>query len=144
MGTNESVAVVLDAFRAVEERDEQRFLAMCHPEVEFHWPSPLPYGGTFRAADAAVRRRPGWEETWDRLQPTEAERRMDPRVVAASEDEVVVLWRQRGVSPSGERLDSQVLGLYGVRDGKFARAQMFYFDPAGVAGFLARAGAQDR
>lgn len=64
---------------------------------------------------------------------------MDPRVVAAGEDEVVVLWRQRGVGPAGERFDGEVLGLYRFRDGKLARAQMFYFDTAAVAGFLARA-----
>ncbi len=64
---------------------------------------------------------------------------MDPRVVAAGEDEVVVLWRQRGVGPDGERFDGVVLGLYRFRDGKLARAQMFYFDTAAVAGFLARA-----
>ena len=144
MGRNESVAVVLEAFQAVQRRDGPRLRAVCHPEVEFHWPSPLPYAGTSGAAGATDRRRPGWDATWDPLQPTEAERRMDPRIVAAGEDEVVVLWRQRGVSPSGERLDSPVLGLYGVRDGKFARAQMFYYDPAGVAGFLARAAARGR
>jgi len=36
---------------------------------------------------------------------------MDPRVVAATEREVVVLWRQRAVGPSGERLEAEVLGL---------------------------------
>jgi hypothetical protein len=61
------------------------------------------------------------------------------RVVAADHDEVVVLWRQRGVSPAGERFDGQVLGLFQLRDGKLARAQMFYFDPAGAARFLAEA-----
>jgi ketosteroid isomerase-like protein len=61
---------------------------------------------------------------------------MDPRVVASTEDEVVVLWHQRGLSPSGERFDSEVLGLYSVRDGKFARAQLFYFDTAAVMRFL--------
>jgi hypothetical protein len=35
--------------------------------------------------------------------------------------------------------DGQVLGLYQLRDGKLARAQMFYFDPAGAARFLAEA-----
>jgi ketosteroid isomerase-like protein len=63
---------------------------------------------------------------------------MDPSVVAANGDKVVVLWRQRGLSPSGERFDGEVLGLYQIRDGKFARAQMFYFDTAAVAAFLAR------
>jgi len=63
---------------------------------------------------------------------------MDPRVISASEREVVVLWRQCGLSPSGERFDGEVLGLYQIRDGKLAGAQMFYFDTAAVAAFLAR------
>ena len=64
---------------------------------------------------------------------------MDPRVVAANENEVVVLWRQRGVSPLGDRFDGEVLGLYQIREAKLARAQMFYFDTAAVGDFLAKA-----
>jgi len=64
---------------------------------------------------------------------------MDPRVVAASDDEVVVRWRQRGTTPGGDRLDSPVLALYELRDGKLARAQMFYFDPTAVVDFLTTA-----
>jgi ketosteroid isomerase-like protein len=66
---------------------------------------------------------------------------MDPRVVAATDREVVVLYRQRGVSPSGQRFDGEVLGLYEIRDGQFARAQMFYFDAIAVQQFLAAADA---
>jgi ketosteroid isomerase-like protein len=61
---------------------------------------------------------------------------MSPRVVAASDHEVVVLWRQRGISPDGERFDGEVLGLYEVRQGKLARAQMFYFDTVEASEFL--------
>ncbi len=64
---------------------------------------------------------------------------MDPRVAAISEDEGVVLWRQRGVSPSGERFDGEVLGLYQIREGKLGRAQMFYFDTVAVVNFLKKA-----
>jgi len=46
---------------------------------------------------------------------------MDPRVVAATEQEVVVLWHQRGLQPAGQRLDMETLGLYRVRDGKLPR-----------------------
>jgi uncharacterized protein len=67
---------------------------------------------------------------------------MNPRVVGATEEEVVVLWQQRGVSPAGEGLETPVLGLYQVRHGKLARAQMFYFDSSGVNDFLARAGSE--
>jgi ketosteroid isomerase-like protein/uncharacterized membrane protein YphA (DoxX/SURF4 family) len=123
-----NVEVMLKLFSAVERHDEQQQIALYQPNVEFHWPSSL-YGGG----------RLGWEETWLPLQPTAAERRMDPRIVAASEDEVVVLWHQRGVSPTGDRFDGEALGLYRLRDGKLARAQMFYFDTAAVASFLLRA-----
>ncbi len=140
MTATESVAIVLDAFRAVEERDEQRLFELYHPEVEFHWAPSLAFGGSTRSG---VKDRPGpsWSEVWEPLQPTAFERRMDPRVVAATEKEVVVHWHQRGVSPGGQRFDGQALGLYEVRDGKFARAQMFYFDAISVQRFLDAAGA---
>jgi NAD(P)H dehydrogenase (quinone) len=130
-GSGRSAALVLEAFGAVERRDREALEALFHPEVEFHWPPSL------------LARLSGhsWEKTWDPLQPTEADRRMSPRLVAASADEVVVLWHQRGLGQHGERLDQQVLGLYQVRDDKLARAQMFYFDTLAVIRFLAQAGA---
>lgn len=142
MTTN--VDVVLRTFRAVEERDAESLFALYHPDVEFHDAPSLPYGGSFRGRDAIrerLERAPGetWLGTWGPLQPTEAERSMQPRVIAASEAEVVVLYRQRAVDPAGDRLDAPVLGLYEVRDGKFARAQMFHFDTAALVDFLARA-----
>jgi ketosteroid isomerase-like protein len=138
VSVNESVTIVLEAFCAVEQRDEEHLLELYHPEVEFRWPPSLPFGGSSRGG-ARERSGPSWSDVWDPLQPTDAERRMDPRVVAATEQEVVVLWRQRGLSPSGERFDGEALGLYEVRDGKFARAQMFYFDAVAVQRFLASA-----
>jgi uncharacterized protein len=131
-------AVVLQAFRAVERRDREGLMALYHPEVEFHEAPSLPYGGTLRGKDE-VARSDGWRETWGPLQPTEAERSMDPRVVAAGDREVVVLYRQRALDRAGERFDAPVLGLYEVRDGKFARAQMFHYDTAAVVDFLKRA-----
>ena len=41
--------------------------------------------------------------------------------------------------PDGERFESEVLALYEVRDGKFARAQMFHFDTAALNEFFSRA-----
>jgi ketosteroid isomerase-like protein len=139
MSVDNSVAIVLAAFEAVERRDQQRLRELYHPEVEFHWPASLPFG---RSSRGGVRDQPGpsWSEVWEPLQPTAAERRMDPRVVAATEREVVVLWRQRAMGPSGERLEAEVPGLYEVRGGS-SRAQMFYFDTTAVLRFLARAGA---
>jgi ketosteroid isomerase-like protein len=133
------VETVLAVFGAVEQRDDAGLARACQPDVEFCWPPSLPYGGTARGL---ARRGEGWAAYWDRLQPTAALRRLDPRVIGAAGQEVVVLWRQRGLSPAGERLDTEVLGLYRLRDGKLARGQMFYFDPAAVCAFLARASRQ--
>lgn len=123
-------------FEAVEQRDDRAMRDLCEPDVEFWWPDFLPYGGHFRGLD---REGPTWGETWIPLQPTDKERRLDPRVIAAGEDEVVVLWHQKGLAPSGERFDGQVLGLYRLRDAKLARAQMFYFDASALLDFLAKA-----
>ena len=147
MSAQENVEAMRKIFEMIEQRDRTRGLIgrmaalaraaqYVHFDVEFHWPPALPYGGISRGLNPTGRT---WGGTWDPLQPTEAERRMDHRVVAASEDEVVVLWRQRGISPAGDRIDTPVLGLYGMQAGKLARAQMFYFDTATVLSFLAKA-----
>jgi ketosteroid isomerase-like protein len=130
-----NVQVVLAAFAAVEARDAQQLIAVCHPQVSFHWPPPLPYGGTVVGPEAAQSER-GWSAAWQPFQPTDKERRMDVRVVAVARSEVVVLWHQRGVASSGERFDGEVLGLYEVRDNALARGQMFYFDPVAARRFL--------
>ena len=131
-----SVDTVMAVFTAVERRDDDALARVCQPDVEFCWPPSLPYGGSVRGR---ARRGEGWAAYWDRLQPTADLRRLQPRVIAAAGQEVVVLWRQRGLTPAGESLDSEVLGLYRLREGKLARGQMFCFDPASVCAFLARA-----
>jgi len=131
-----SVDTVMAVFTAVEQRDDDALARVCQPDVEFCWPPPLPYGGSVRGL---ARRGEGWAAYWDGLQPTADLRRLQPRVIAAAGQEVVVLWQQRGLTSAGESLDSEVLGLYRVREGKLARAQMFHFDPTSVCAFLARA-----
>jgi ketosteroid isomerase-like protein len=116
MKENENVKVVLMAFDAVERLDDLQFYALIDPEFKIYWPPSLPYGGETAGPDP---RRPSWGKIWAPLQPTEAERKMDPRVVAANEDEVVVHWRQRGITPGGDRFDGEVLGLYRVRNAYF-------------------------
>ncbi len=143
-----NVEVVLALFRAVEERDREALFGLYHDDVEFHDAASLPYGGSVRGK-AAIRARleaapeTTWLGTWGPLQPTEAERRMDPRVIAAEGDQVAVLYTQRALSPGGERFEAPVVGLYEVRDAKFARAQMFHYDTAALLAFLDRTAASE-
>jgi ketosteroid isomerase-like protein len=131
----DSIEVVLQVFRAVERRDAQGLLALYHPDVEFYDPPSLPYGGSRIGFADAIVNASRWAETWDPVQ-TDAERRMNPRVVATKDDEVVVLYRQRAIDAAGRRFDDPVLGLYRVRDDKLQRAQMFHFDTAAILSFL--------
>src|SRR5437899_402796 len=86
MGASENVQVMLEIFRSIERRDAQRFLDLCHSDVEFHWPPSLPYGGASRGRPGTS---PTWSDTWLPLRPGETERRMDPRVVAAGDGDLV-------------------------------------------------------
>jgi ketosteroid isomerase-like protein len=140
---NSSAEVVLAVFEAVEERDAEKLFELYHEDVEFHEASSLPYGGVTRGKESLRKQleltpEQTWLGTWGPLQPTEKERRMDPRVVTTGGDEVVVSYRQRAIGPNGERFDNPVLGIYEVRDGKFARAQMLHFDTAAILDFLGR------
>ena len=38
--------LLLDVFRAIEQRDDKRFRKLLHPDFELHWPPSLPYGGS--------------------------------------------------------------------------------------------------
>jgi ketosteroid isomerase-like protein len=136
--------VVLGVIRAVDERDGERLMELFDDEVQLHDAASLPYGGVVEGKPSIQEQietapEKTWLGTWDPVQPTEAERRMDPRVLAENDGEVVVLYHQRALAPNGERFDSPVIGLYEVRDGKVARAQMFHYDTAAINAFLERA-----
>jgi uncharacterized protein len=147
MKSNEEV--VLGVLRAVEQRDAVALFELYHDDVELHDAPSLPYahaarGKTSMREQLETAPEETWLGTWGPLQPTENERRMDPRVVASKGDEVVVLYTTRALAPDGERFESQVLGLYEVRDGKFARAQMFHYDTAAMLAFLERAAGSEQ
>jgi ketosteroid isomerase-like protein len=136
--------VVLGVIKAVEERDGEKLFELYHEDVEFHEAPSLPYGGVVKGVPSLREQLESapedtWLGTWGPIQPTEAERRFDPRVLSEKDGEVVVLYHMRAVAPDGERFDAPVIGLYEVRDGKFARAQMFHYDTAAISAFVERA-----
>jgi ketosteroid isomerase-like protein len=134
----ENEDLVMELLAAIERRDLDRILEIYHPEVEFHWPPPLPYGGTTKGAAQTISEEPSWQSTWLPLQPTANDRAMDARVIASCGDEVAVLYHQRGRDAQGNTYDGQVMGLYEVADRKLRRAQMFYYDTEALLDFLKR------
>lgn len=69
MKANEQL--VLDMFRAVEERDVARILEIYDPDVEFVWPPSVPgYGGTYRGAEV-LEMNTAFAAAWDPVQTTE-------------------------------------------------------------------------
>lgn len=140
MTKDSAVDVVLAVLTSVERRDRER-LGLYHPEIEFRWPPSLPYGGTFRGETEVAEMVKRFGAIWMPLQPTPEERRLDPRVVATGEEgRVVVNYIWRGLDQQGRRFATETLAEYQVRDGLLARAQMFYFDLAGLTTFLEGAG----
>jgi ketosteroid isomerase-like protein len=136
--------VVLGVIKAVQERDGERLFELYHDDVELHEAPSLPYGGTVKGVPSLKEQletapEDTWLGTWGPVQPTEDERRFDPRVLSEKDGEVVVLYWMRGVAPDGERFESPLIGLYEVRDGKLFRAQMFHFDTQAINEFIQQA-----
>jgi ketosteroid isomerase-like protein len=128
-------SVMLEIFGAVECRDPDLLLSLYHPEIEFVWPPTLPYGGRFRGREI-LQMTTAFAQAWDPVQPTEAERSMDPVVIGETGADVVIRYHQRGRRVTGAQIDAEVVGCYHIDGGKLARAQMFYFDAAAVNEFL--------
>lgn len=136
MNAEKNANVVMQILHAIEERRFDRLPALYHPEIEFHWPPGLPYSGDFTAA-AVAEMNERFAATWLPLQPTEEMRRMNPRVVAMNDDgHVIVHYVWKGLDANGRRFETETLADYQVRDGRLARAQMFYYDLLGMLAFL--------
>jgi ketosteroid isomerase-like protein len=136
MTAQKNADIVMRILHAIEERQLDRLSALFHPEIEFNWPPGLPYSGDFKGP-AVAEMNARFAETWRPLQPTEGTRRINPRVVAASDDgHVVVHYIWKGLNTEGQRFETETLADYQVRDGQLARAQMFYYDLPGMISFL--------
>ena len=136
--STENVTAISRLFDAVERRDLDGVLTAYAPDVVIHEAESLPYGGTYHGLDGAERHAYAYEETWAPLQAPGI-RSLNAEVLDAGET-VVVLWRQRGQTPDGNRsIDLPAVSVYRMRDGRIAESRMFLQDTAVIARFLAPA-----
>ena len=76
---------------------------------------------------------------WSPLQPDEASRKMDARIVAVEGETVVAhyIWRAR--DGENRTLETPVLAVYRVKSGKLVDSRMFHYDLPGVIAFIENA-----
>lgn len=132
--------VVLEIIRLIETRKLDGLADRYSADMEFHWPPGLPHSGCFKGAEVAEMSSV-FAATWMPLQPDEETRRMTPRLLASGPDgQVVVHYTWRAKDARGRRFETETLADYQVRDGRLARAQMYYYDLPGLISFLRSAG----
>jgi ketosteroid isomerase-like protein len=104
--------------RQLNTRDPQ-MAALCHPEIEWHWPAATPGASLFRGHDELQRGLFTWAESWDELE-------MEPEEILEDGDYVLVMlgYRMRGAG-SGVYLEEQVAHLHQFEDGLLRRWWMF-------------------
>lgn len=133
--SQENVEAIRNLFKGVEKRDLEVYTATCHPEVVIREPESLPYGGEYRGLDGVERHAVSWLRTWGQLQPGD-ERKLSATFHDAG-DTVIARWRLSARAPGTEKkLDTPMVGVYRLRDGKLIEAQMFYADTAAVLRYL--------
>lgn len=133
MTDNEEIA--LTTIRCVEQRNLERLHELYHPDVAFHWQPGLPYSGDFSGSKMAAMTET-FAEVWGPLQPDDATRRMDPRVVASHGDLVIVEYTWRARRPDGATFETETLAKYRFKDSRLIDARMFYFDLEGLIAFI--------
>jgi ketosteroid isomerase-like protein len=109
------VRLMLEAFLA---RDVPTALSFYSEDVEWDG-SNLPDGPVGRGHQVILDHVARWAEAWDGWS-VEIE-----RVVEASEDQVILLVREKGKSESGLLMDEVHAELYTLKDGKIIRRQGF-------------------
>ena len=134
--------LVLQLFRAGEERDATKLFALYQCQIEFHDAPSQPFGESYRGFDAVLKHARAWQETWDPLQ-TNDERRMPPRIVAVAGDEVVACGSDPRLPRDSGSTTRCSLSFASVTESWLA-PKMFHFDTPSVSSFLSQAAAASR
>ncbi len=132
--SQENVDSVRRLFKSVEERDLAGVLAAYDPGIVIREAGSLPYGGEYHGLEGAEQHARGYAQTWGNFQSS-ADKVMDAVFLDAGEH-TVVLWRQRGSTSNGKKLDLPAVSVYQVRDGKIFESQMFHADTSAILNFL--------
>lgn len=135
---SDNASFVLKVIDALEDRRLDELRSYYHPEISFHWPPGFPYSGDHKGSEVAAMSQ-SFSELWGPLQPDDATRKMNARVVAAEGDTVVITYIWRAKDSRGNTFETPTSAHYRIRDGKLHDSRMFHFDLSGLIAFVENA-----
>lgn len=117
--TSANVAVVLEAYSALNRRDIDGALALAHPDTEFDWTDSMaPYAEDFLGSDRARSRLTEFFAMWEDLHWTLEE------VSELEGDHVIAVTRVRARGRDGIEMDARAAWLWTLRDGLVSRVKL--------------------
>ena len=120
----DNVEVIESLWDAFGRGDLDRVAAGVADDGEIVFPSTVPWGGSYRGPD-------GFRQVLDELLSRFAEFKAKPEMILGADDEHVVVVVNLSGRGKGGRLQTRVVWLYRLRDGKVTRGEAFP-DTAGI------------
>ncbi|MFF0291858.1 nuclear transport factor 2 family protein [Streptomyces sp. NPDC005262] len=107
------------AYTGFEKNDSSDLVALMSPDVVFHFPTSLPYGGTFHGRDGFVA---FYKDLFDHYYEYFD---YDLYTVLDAGSHVVVPVRARAKAKNGRTMENEHLLLFAVTDGLIAEARLY-------------------
>jgi uncharacterized protein len=113
----DNVDVVQHAWEAFGRGDIEGVLDAFAPNAQTRLPESLPWGGTYTGPD-------GFRDFLTRLGEAFEQFKATPeKVLGADDNHVIVVAKTKGKARGGGVLESNIVWLYQLRDGKIAEAE---------------------
>jgi uncharacterized protein len=115
----DNVDVIQGAWDAFGRGDIEAVLESIAPSAETRLPETLPWGGSFTGPE-------GFQDFLARLGESFEQFSATPeKVLGADDDHVIVVAKTKGRTKKGTPIESMVVWVYQLRDGKIADAESF-------------------
>lgn len=137
MSESSAIQANIDAidrfFEGISRKDVDLVLSLYVPDCQFTAPEPLPWGGTYEGHD-------GIKQLFATFMPYWTEIEEYAEHIVSSEEQVMVVVRQRGTTRTGAHYDGLLALHFEMKDGKAVRGRGF----ADTSTVLAAVGAAPR
>ncbi|MER5408491.1 nuclear transport factor 2 family protein [Streptomyces sp. NPDC002769] len=107
------------AYTGFEKNDSSDLVALMSPDVVFHFPTSLPYGGTFHGREGFVA---FYKDLFDHYYEYFD---YDLHTVLDAGSHVVVPVRARAKAKNGRTMENEHLLLFAVTDGRITEARLY-------------------